>query len=112
VAGSGRRTTGIGGGGTLSEQVTAPDVIIAEVTGMILGVLRAYGEWSDPIAPNDRLDGDLGMDSVEFSALRGRLADRWGPAADPLPLLAGLDLAGLTGLTVADLAGWVARCGS
>jgi acyl carrier protein len=86
-----------------------PGGTLAEVTGMVAAALSDYGEWTRPIAPDDRLDADLGMQSVELAALRTRLADRWGPAADLGPLLATLDLAGLAGLTVAAVAAWVDR---
>lgn len=86
-----------------------PDELVRDVTEMIRTALSDYGEWRGPIAPNARLDADLGMQSVEFSALRAALVDRWGPAADPEPLLRPLDLAGLAALTVAELAGHVGR---
>jgi len=86
-----------------------PDDLLGIVTEMIRTALSDYGEWSGPIAPNARLDADLGMQSVEFGGLRAALVERWGPAADPDPLLRTLDLAGLAGLTVADLAAHVGR---
>ena len=86
-----------------------PDELVREVTGMVRTALSDYGEWRGPIAPNARLDSDLRMQSVEFAVLRAALAERWGPAADPEPLLRSLDLAGLAALTVADLAGHVHR---
>lgn len=85
--------------------------VLPVVTEMVRQALSDYGEWTAPIAPNARLDGDLGMQSVELAALHGRLAQRWGPAGDLTPLLRTLDLAGLTGLTVADVAAWVAGTG-
>jgi len=82
---------------------------LRDVTEMVHMALSDYGEWRGTIAPNARLDADLGMQSVEFCALRTALVDRWGPAADPEPLLRRLDLAGLAALTVAELAGYVHR---
>ena len=81
--------------------------VLREVTQLIRGALSDYGEWPDNIAPNARIDADLGMQSVEFSALQGRLEQRWGPAADLGPLLRTLDLSGLAGLTVAAVAGHI-----
>lgn len=81
--------------------------VLRDVAEMVRGALSEYGEWSVPITPNARLDADLGMQSVEFSTVRAAMIDRWGPAADPDPLLRTLDLAGLAGLTVADLAAHV-----
>ena len=94
---------------TVAEARSDPGDLLGIVTEMVRAALSDYGEWIDPIAPNARLDADLGMQSVELSGLRAALADRWGPAADPAPLLRTLDLAGLAGLTVADLAAHVAR---
>lgn len=88
-----------------------PGAVLAGVTEMIRQALRDYGEWTGPIAPNARLDGDLGMQSVELAALQGRLEQRWGAGGDLTPLLRTLDLAGLAGLTVADVAAWVAEAG-
>ena len=86
-----------------------PADLLGNVTEMVRAALSDYGEWRGSIAPNARLDADLGMQSVEFSALGAALVDRWGPAADPGPLLRRLDLTGLAALTVADLAAYVQR---
>lgn len=85
--------------------------VLADVTEMVREALSDYGEWLGPIAPNARLDGDLGMQSVELSALQSRVEQRWDGRADLTPLLRSLDLAGLTGLTVADIAAWVSGGG-
>jgi acyl carrier protein len=86
-----------------------PAGVLADVTELIRAALSDYGEWTAAIAPNARLDADLGMQSVELAALQERLSRRWGDRGDLGPLLRTLDLAGLTGLTVTDVAGWVAR---
>lgn len=88
---------------------TGTGQVVVDVTEMTRAALSDYGEWTGAIAPNARLDGDLGMQSVELAALQARLRQRWGARGDLTPLLRTLDLAGLTGLTVADVAGWVAR---
>lgn len=90
---------------------SAAAVVLADVTEMVRRALSDYGEWLGPIAPNARLDGDLGMQSVEFSALQSHLEQRWDDRADLTPLLRSLDLAGLAGLTVADIAAWVSGGG-
>jgi len=84
-----------------------PAAVLADVTEMAQRAMRDYGEWSADIAPNARLDADLGMQSVELAALQGYLTQKWGAAADLAPLLRTLDLAGLAGLTVATVAGHV-----
>jgi hypothetical protein len=85
---------------------SAGDVLV-HVTEMVHSAMRGYGEWADSITPNARLDADLGMQSVEFSAFQGYLAQRWGAVADLTPLLRTLDLAGLADLTVATIAAHV-----
>jgi hypothetical protein len=82
--------------------------VLAEVTEMAQRAMLDYGEWPDDIAPDARLDADLGMQSVELATLQGYLTQQWGGAADLAPLLRTLDLAGLAGLTVATVAGYVA----
>lgn len=81
--------------------------VLEGVLEMTSGALSDCGEWLGSITPDSRFDGDLGMQSVELAGLRARLVGRWGPAADPDPLLRTLDLAGLTDLTVRDLAAYV-----
>ena len=82
--------------------------VLAAVLTMVRRALSDYGEWTDTITPNARLDADLGMESVELAALQAQLTQRWGAAGDLTDLLRPLDLAGLAGLTVAAVAGWVA----
>lgn len=82
--------------------------VLADVTEMAQRAMLDYGEWPDDIAPDARLDADLGMQSVELAALQGYLTQKWGGPADLAPLLRTLDLAGLAGLTVAAVAGYVA----
>jgi hypothetical protein len=89
--------------GSYKSDESAGDVLV-HVAKMVHSAMLGYGEWADSITPNARLDADLGMQSVEFSALQGFLTQRWGPAADLTPLLRTLDLAGLADLTVAAIA--------
>lgn len=78
--------------------------VLADVTEMAQRAMLDYGEWPYDIAPDARLDADLGMQSVELAALQECLTQKWGDAAELGPLLRTLDLAGLSGLTVAMLA--------
>ena len=115
-AGSGRSRHATGEVGELSTSAHDPVAVsgpgpagwISDVTEMVREVLLDYGEWTGPIAPNARLDADLGMQSVELSALQSRLEQRWGAGADLEPLLRTLDLSGLAELSVAAVAGWLA----
>jgi hypothetical protein len=89
--------------GPYNSDESAGDVLV-HVAKMVHSAMLDYGEWADSITPNARLDADLGMQSVEFSALQGYLTQRWGADADLTPLLRTLDLAGLADLTVAAIA--------
>jgi acyl carrier protein len=57
-----------------------------------------------------RLEGDLGLDSVDLAALAALLRDRYGTAVDLTGHVAGLEIDQIIGLTVADVAAYVTRC--
>ncbi len=78
--------------------------LFAEVTSLLRDVTGEDAGWAARIRPDSRLDGDLLLDSIEIAALHTRLRERFGPATDLAGFLAGLDLDGLIGLTVGDLA--------
>ncbi|MFE6051351.1 hypothetical protein ACFQ6N_11370 [Kitasatospora sp. NPDC056446] len=74
--------------------------------GLVALVVEAAGappEWAHLVTADARLDGDLLLDETELAALARRLRERHGPAADLAAMRAGLDLAGLEALTVADV---------
>jgi acyl carrier protein len=71
---------------------------------------RAVGEdagWAAAVRPNALLEADIGLDSVELADLSALLCSRYGPRADLLRWLAGMDLDQIIGLTVSDLAAHV-----
>ncbi|MFD4395839.1 hypothetical protein ACFV84_19480 [Kitasatospora sp. NPDC059811] len=74
-----------------------------ELVALLVEAAGAPPGWADRLTPDARLDGDLLLDEGELAALAGRLRERFGPAADLARLRAGLDLAALEALTVADL---------
>ncbi|MER7578519.1 hypothetical protein [Kitasatospora sp. NPDC097691] len=74
-----------------------------ELVALVVEVAGAPPGWARHVTPDARLDGDLLLDEAELAALAERLRERFGPAADLAALRAGLDLAGLEALTVADL---------
>ncbi|MFI8455239.1 hypothetical protein [Kitasatospora sp. NPDC085464] len=74
-----------------------------ELVALVVEVAGAPPGWARHVTPDARLDGDLLLDEAELAALAGRLREHFGPAADLAALRAGLDLAGLEALTVADL---------
>jgi hypothetical protein len=61
------------------------------------------------IGPDTRLDGDLLVDSLELAALDVLLRQRYGDGVDLVGYVAGLDIDEIVALTVADVAGHVAR---
>ncbi|MFJ3220891.1 hypothetical protein ACIPLC_33835 [Kitasatospora sp. NPDC086801] len=74
-----------------------------ELVALLVEAAGAPPGWADGLTPEARLDGDLLLDEGELAALAGRLRERFGPAADLARLRAGLDLAALEALTVADV---------
>lgn len=59
-------------------------------------------------AADARLEADLGMDSIELAAFAAALRDRFGDWVDLSDHLAALELDELIGLTVAEVAAFVA----
>jgi acyl carrier protein len=57
-----------------------------------------------------RLEGDLGLDSLDLAALSALLRERHGTAVDLAGHVAGLDIDQIIGLTVADVAAYVTGC--
>ena len=57
-----------------------------------------------------RLEGDLGLDSVDLAALGAVLRDRYGTAVDLVAYVAGLNIDEIIELTVGDVTGYVNRC--
>ncbi|MEU1284007.1 hypothetical protein [Kitasatospora sp. NPDC005856] len=74
-----------------------------ELVALLVEVAGAPPGWARHVTPDARLDGDLLLDEDELAELAGRLSERFGPEADLAALRAGLDLAALEALTVADV---------
>jgi acyl carrier protein len=77
------------------------------LAGLAALLAQATGEdagWAAEVRADALLEADLGLDSLELADLSELLRSRYGPRADLLPWLAGLDLEQIIGLTVADLA--------
>lgn len=81
----------------------APDLLVADVLGALGRVTGA------PVAAGARLEGDLGMDSLELAALAAELRTRFGNRVDLPGYLAGLELDELIELTARDLAEYLAE---
>ncbi|MFE6865734.1 hypothetical protein ACFVFS_04195 [Kitasatospora sp. NPDC057692] len=82
--------------------VAVPPVRPALVS-LLADVAQAPPGWAARVTPQARLDGDLLLDETELAALYEGLRRSFGPAVDLAALRAGLDLAGLEALTVADV---------
>jgi acyl carrier protein len=82
--------------------------VLITLTRLLREVTGEDSEWAAAITPASRLEGDLRLESVEVAALADRLAETYGERADLLGFLAGLDIDQLIGLTVADVAAYVA----
>jgi len=86
--------------------------LLAGIAGLLSEVCGQDDAWAAAITAATRLDGDLRLDSIEVAALGELLRDSCGGRVDLLGYLAGLDIDQLIGLTVADLAAYVAATGS
>ncbi len=75
-------------------------------------VRRAADEDGDDqawdIRPDTRIEGDLFLESAELVALGEALRRRYGDAIDLVGSVAGLGIDEIIGLTVADVAAYVA----
>ncbi|MFE7190058.1 hypothetical protein [Kitasatospora sp. NPDC057541] len=82
--------------------VAAPPVRAALVS-LLAEAAQAPPGWASRVTPQARLDGDLLLDETELAALHEALRRDFGPSVDLAALRAGLDLAGLEALSVADV---------
>ena len=82
--------------------------LLAEVTGMLREVTGEDAAWAARVAASSRIEGDLGLDSLEMAALGERLQLAYGELVDLPAFLAGLDIDQIIALTVGDLVGYVA----
>lgn len=82
--------------------------LYAEIIGILLEVTGESAEWAAAITPNARLEVDLGMESIELTALGELLQRRYGSGIDLPAFVAGLDIDQIIALSVAELAAYVA----
>lgn len=82
--------------------------VLTTLARLLRDVTGEGSEWAACITPASRLEGDLRLESVEVAALASRLAGTYGEQVNLLEFLAGLDIDQLIGLTVADVAAYVA----
>jgi acyl carrier protein len=88
---------------------TTDRVLFSEITGILRDVTGESAEWAERITPNDRLEADLGFESVELLELAELLKARYGERVNLVVHYAGLTIDEIIGLTTADLADYVAR---
>ncbi|MEU6237789.1 hypothetical protein [Kitasatospora sp. NPDC047058] len=80
-----------------------PARVRPDLVELLVAAADAPPQWAALVTPQARLDADLMLDECELAALDALLTERFGSAAGPAALRAGLDLAGLEALTVADV---------
>ncbi|MFF1903746.1 hypothetical protein [Kitasatospora sp. NPDC058218] len=74
-----------------------------ELIALLVEAAGAPPEWAALVTPDARLDADLMLDEYELTALDALLCGHFGAPSGLAALRAGLDLAGLEALTVADV---------
>jgi acyl carrier protein len=86
---------------------------VSDGLSVLAGLLaEATGEpaaWAEQVRADARLEGDLLLDSLEVAALAELLSRAYGDRVDLMGFLAGLGIDELIGLTVGDVAAYVAR---
>ena len=78
--------------------------MLAQVTG-------ESAQWLAQVGPASRLEGDLGLNSLDVAALGDLLCAAHGERVDLPAYLAGLDIDEIIALTVEDVVGYVAAVG-
>jgi acyl carrier protein len=82
--------------------------LFTEFVEILAGVCNEGPEWAERIAPNSRLESDLRMESIEFTAFGEALRNRYGDQVELEAFFLELEIDQLIGLTVADVMGYVA----
>ena len=80
--------------------------LVDEVGELIRGILEPSSPPA-PITPEMRLEGDLQLESIDLLALGEALRERYGDRVAFCAHVAELDLDGIIGLTVGDVATYV-----
>lgn len=96
-----------------SHAILADSRLFADIVD-ILSNVTGVAWLAEPagIAPDARLETDLRMESIELVAFGDELRRHYGDQVDLPRYLATLELDQLVGLTVADVAGYVAGLSS
>ncbi|WP_051300048.1 acyl carrier protein [Actinomadura rifamycini] len=83
------------------------DEVVRVLTDDLVVVLGAEPPDA-PIGPGSTFFEDIGLESIEFAALAGRIRARHGDRVDLTEIVADLDVDEFADLTVADLARHIA----
>jgi len=90
-------------------ETAAAERLHAEIVELLREATGEEPDWAAAITPATRLEDDLRIESVEVTALADLLRRRYGERVDLPAFLAELDIDQLIGLTVGELAAYVAR---
>jgi acyl carrier protein len=82
--------------------------LFTEFAEILAAVCGEGTEWAAAIGPDSRLESDLRMESIEFSAFGEALRNRYGDRISLDAFLADLEIDELIGLTVAEVMSYVA----
>lgn len=82
--------------------------LIRPVAELLCDIVGEDAEWLEVVGPDTRVDGDLLVESHELAAWSLALRGRYGDGVDLVAYVAGLDIDRIIGLTVADVAAYVA----
>lgn len=86
---------------------SAEHAALARLAEMLTEVTGSGPQRAAEITASSRLEGDLGLDSVDLVALGELLRAEYGDRVDIAAFLAGLDIDQLIGVTAGDLAAYV-----
>jgi acyl carrier protein len=94
---------------TVSAGGPPPSELLAQIFDLLREAVGEDAAWQADLEPATRLDGDLVLESVEWTALSQALVLRYGDRVDLADFVAGLDIDQIIALTVADVAAYVAQ---
>jgi len=90
--------------------VTTADITADDMAGALAEATGDTSLLGAGLSAATRLEGDLGLDSLDLAALGAVLRDRYGTAVELVAYVAGLDIDEIIELTVGDVTGYVNRC--
>ena len=87
---------------------TDSDTVLAEIDGLLRGILDEYGLDDAEIAMQTRFHEDLELESIDLVTLAGKLEERYGSRVNFAEFIADLELEEIISLTVGRLVEYVA----